>query len=100
MLVRKELIDEIVAIISTAKEHAIRLVDTERVIMYWKIGKKIFEEELQGQERAEYGTYLIKELSTGLEPLFGSGFSIRQLNLYKQFYRTFPIGNALRSQFS
>jgi len=43
---------------------------------------------------------LIKSLSEELTPLFGSGFSIRQLELFRQFYRIFPITNALRSQFS
>ena len=100
MLVREELLSEIVAIIANAKEKAIRSVDTERVLMYWNIGKRIFEEELQGKERADYGDYLIKTLSQNLKPQFGSGFSVRQLNLYKQFYKTFPIGNALRSQFN
>jgi hypothetical protein len=28
-------------------------VDSQRVLMYWNIGKAIFEEERQGQERAE-----------------------------------------------
>ena len=35
-----------------------------------------------------------------LQPQFGSGFSYRQLNWYRQFYRTFPIVSALRTQFN
>lgn len=100
MLLRKEILNEIHTIISASKERAIRSVDTERVVMYWNIGKVIYEEELQGKDRADYGTYLIKILAENLEPLFGSGFSYRQLNQFKQFYKTFPIGNALRSQFT
>lgn len=68
--------------------------------MYWKIGKRILEEEQQGKERAEYGTYLIKLLSEQLQPEFGSGFGGRQLELMRQFFRTFPIANTLRSQFN
>ncbi len=68
--------------------------------MYWEIGRVIFEEEQKGQDRARYGEFLIKSLSEELKPLFGSGFSYRQLNLFRQFYREFPIVNALRSQFS
>ncbi len=68
MLVREELLSEIVAIIANAKEKAIRSVDTERVLMYWNIGKRIFEEELQGKERADYRDYLIKTLSQNLKP--------------------------------
>ena len=87
MQLRKELIQEVRAIISRAKEKAIRAVDYERVLMYWHIGKKIFEEEQQGNDRANYGKYLIKYLAEQLQPEFGSGFSQRQLALFRQFYR-------------
>lgn len=100
MELKKELIQQIHLIISTAKERAIRSVDTERVLMYWQIGKVILEEEQEGKARADYGEFLIKSLANTLEPQFGSGFSYRQLNLFRQFYRTFPIVNALRSQFN
>ncbi len=39
-------------------------------------------------------------MSETLQPQFGSGFSYRQLNWYRQFYRSFPIVSALRTQFS
>jgi hypothetical protein len=100
MLIKKELIQQIHSIIATAKDRAIRSVDTERVLMYWQIGKVIFEEEQQGKDRADYGKYLIKSISETFQPQFGSGFSIRQLERYRQFYRTFPITSALRTQFS
>jgi len=100
MQLKQELIQQIKSIIATAKDRAIRSVDTERVLMYWQIGKVILEEEQEGKERAGYGKFLIKSLAEALEPQFGSGFSYRQLNLFRQFYRSFPIMNALRSQFS
>jgi hypothetical protein len=68
--------------------------------MYWQIGKRIFEEEQQGKYRAEYGEYLTQYIAQQLEPEFGSGYSKRQIELFRQFYRTFPIANALRSQLS
>lgn len=100
MLENKTLITEIKTIISDAKDKAIRSVDSERVQMYWRIGKRIFEEEQQGKERAGYGEYLIKYLSDNLQPEYGSGYSIRQLNWYRQFYRTFPIVSTLWTQLS
>jgi predicted nuclease of restriction endonuclease-like (RecB) superfamily len=100
MQVRKDLLIEIQSIIAASREAAIRSVDHQRVLMYWRIGQKIFEEEQQGKERAGYGEALIKSLAASLEPVYGSSFSFRQLNLFRQFYRTFPIVNALRSQFS
>ena len=100
MQLKKELIAQVHLIIANAKERAIRSVDNERVWMYWQIGKVIFEEEQEGKDRAGYGDFLIKSLSETLRPQFNSAFSIRQLEMCRQFYRTFPITNALRSQFS
>ena len=50
-------------IIDTARANAVRSVDFNRVIMYWNLGKRIFEEEQQGRERAEYGAKMIQNLS-------------------------------------
>ncbi len=100
MQLKNEIITQIQSIIATAKDRAIRSVNTERVLMYWQIGKIILEEEQQGNERAGYGEFLIKSLSETLQPQFGIGFSVRQLEMCRQFYRIFPIANALRSQFS
>ncbi|MCW3167195.1 PDDEXK nuclease domain-containing protein [Chryseobacterium sp. 09-1422] len=98
MLTNSSLISEIKSIISQSRDQAIRSVDYQRTLMYWHIGQRIFEEEQNGKERAEYGTYLIKYLSEQLQPEFGSGFSRRQLEKYRQFYRVFPIASALRTQ--
>jgi predicted nuclease of restriction endonuclease-like (RecB) superfamily len=100
MQLNKNFIQEIETIISSSQEKAIRSVDSIRVIMYWQIGKVIFEEEQQGKERAGYGEFLIISISNALQPKYGSGFSVRQLERYRQFYRTFPITSALRTQFS
>ncbi len=54
---KKELLEQILSIISDAKVRAIRSVDTERVLMYWQIGKIILEEEQEGRERAGYGEF-------------------------------------------
>jgi len=96
----EEFISEIRGIIISAKNNAIRSVDRERVQMYWKLGERIFNKEQQGKERAEYGSYLLKELAGKIETEFGSGFSYRQLAFCRQFYRTYPIVNAVRSQFN
>lgn len=95
---RKTFISGIKEIINQSRIAAIRNVDFQRVLMYWHIGKSIFEEEQQGKERADYGDYLIKNLAKELEPEYGSGFSVRILEISRQFYRTYPIANALRSQ--
>lgn len=85
-------------IIDSSRQNAVRSVDVCRVQMYWHLGKRIFEEEQHGKNRADYGTYLIKNLAKQLEPEYGSGFGVRQLEQSRQFYRMYPIANAVRSQ--
>ena len=96
--VKSSLLNDVREIISAARSQAVRSVDSCRVQMYWHIGRRIFEEEQLGKDRADYGTYLIKNLAKQLEPEYGSGFSVRQLEMCRQFYRLYPIANALRSQ--
>lgn len=97
-LENKELLDKIIALIEETKESAIRSIDFHRVQLNWGIGKYIFEDEQKGKDRAEYGTYLIKYLSKNLEPIYGSSYSIRQLERFRQFFRTFPITSTMRTQ--
>lgn len=96
----EQFISDIRTIILSARESAIRSVDTVRVQMYWKLGERIFIEEQKGQDRAEYGAYLLQNIATEIEKEFGSGFSVRQLERARQFYRTYPIPTALRTQFN
>jgi predicted nuclease of restriction endonuclease-like (RecB) superfamily len=91
-------VGEIRTIIDKARSAAIRSVDFSRVQMYWNIGRRIVEEEQHGKERADYGTYLIKNLAKELEPEYGSGFGVRQLERARQFYRVYPIASTVRSQ--
>lgn len=97
-LAETALLNDVRKIITDARHNAVRSIDFCRVQMYWHIGRRVFEEEQQGKERADYGKYLIKNLARSLEPEYGSGFSYRQLAFCRQFYRLFPIVNALRSQ--
>ena len=95
---KEAFVGEIKGIIDGARANAVRSVNFSRVQMYWNIGKKIFEEEQHGKKRADYGSYLIRKLAERLEPEYGSGFSKRQLEKSRQFYKLFPIASALRTQ--
>ncbi|BBL03308.1 DUF1016 domain-containing protein [Alistipes communis] len=94
----EQFVSDIRNIIITARTTAIRSVDFERVKMYWKLGERIFIEEQKGQDRAEYGAYLLQNVALEIEKEFGSGFSVRQLERARRFYRTYPIATALRTQ--
>ena len=60
-------VEEIRQIISEARTRAVRSVDLCRVQMYWTIGKRIFEKEQKGKERADYGKFLIKNLAKEMD---------------------------------
>ena len=94
------LLDDARQIINTARANAVRSVDFNRVMMYWNLGRRIFEEEQQGKDRAEYGARIIKGLAERLEPEYGSGFRIRQLEQSRRFYRIYPILHTLYAQLS
>ena len=85
-------------IIINARDNAVRSVEYTRLIMYWHLGERIFVEEQRSQDRAEYGENLICNLSEKLESEFGSGFSARQLERARKFYRFYPNAAEVRSQ--
>lgn len=87
-------------ILQSARDNAYRQVNFIMVEAYWNIGQQIVEEEQNGKDRAEYGSYLIKELSSKLTKDFGKGFSAQSLWNMKQFYTTFPILSTLWRELS
>ncbi len=95
MMLNPAVLLDIKTIIHSARDEAIRAVDTKRVLMYWHIGQRIFLEEQEGKDRADYGKFLIKTLSEQLKPEYRSGFSSSQLERYRQFFRFFPITSTL-----
>jgi predicted nuclease of restriction endonuclease-like (RecB) superfamily len=82
-------ITQIKDIIFTARQKAYTAVNSAMVEAYWLIGKRIVEEEQQGNKRAAYGEEIIKILSVELTKEFGSGFGTRNLWDFKKFYLTF-----------
>jgi len=90
--------DSIRSVLEESRKRVVRNVNFEMVAAYWKIGEIIVEEEQKGKERAEYGKYLLKELSKKLVVEFGAGFDETNLKRMRLFYTSFPISAALRHQ--
>jgi predicted nuclease of restriction endonuclease-like (RecB) superfamily len=67
---------------------------------YWQSGKRIVEEEQNGEKRAEYGKKIIINLSIELTNDFGKGYSERTLREFRQFYLTFPELSIQRTAFA
>ena len=95
-----DIVNDACMIIDSAQKYAYRTVDTALVIRNWFIGKRIAEEEVLGDRRAEYGKEIIARLSAQLTGIYGKGFSTRALYQYLSFYRLFPeIVNSVSAQF-
>ncbi|MCH9739967.1 MAG: PDDEXK nuclease domain-containing protein [Epsilonproteobacteria bacterium] len=92
--------DSVKTILQTARDNAYKQVNFIMVEAYWNIGKQIVEEEQKGEDRAKYGSYLIKELSKQLSDEFGKGFSQQSIRNMRQFYNCFPIRSTLWSELS
>jgi predicted nuclease of restriction endonuclease-like (RecB) superfamily len=97
---RGEFYDSIANVLRAARSNAYRAVNFVMVEAYWTIGRMIVEEEQQGKDRAEYGTYLLRHLSARLTREFGKGLNYTNLKYIRQFYLSYPIGHALRDQSS
>lgn len=85
-------------VLENARLSAYKAVNSTMVIAYWNIGRLIIEEEQKGRQKANYGEYLLKNLSIRLMHDFGNGFSEQSLRNMRQFYRMFPIRSTLWSE--
>jgi len=90
--------NQIKHILDKARERAYRNVNFLMVQAYWNIGRIIVEHEQKGEERAQYGKYLIQDLSRKLTKEFGRGYDDANLRNMRQFYLLFKKCYALRSE--
>jgi predicted nuclease of restriction endonuclease-like (RecB) superfamily len=87
-------------IIENARRNIARSVNFEMVQAYWLTGREIVEQEQRGQNRAEYGKKILKNLSERLTKDFGPGFDESNLRNIRHFYLTYPKRDALRHELS
>ena len=77
-------------IIETAQKVAYSAVDLTFVHRNWLLGKRIADEELNGESRAEYGAEVIKKLSKDLNAQYGRGYTKTNLYNFYSFYKMYP----------
>lgn len=82
----EKLLTDIGLAIETARQNAIRAINTELVKANWEIGRHIVQFEQHGQERAEYGSDLLTRLSKDLRQRYGKGFGRRNILDMRRFY--------------
>lgn len=77
-------------IIEQSRDAAYRSVNIALLHRNWELGRRIDEEILNGENRAEYGAGIIKELSKELTNRYGKGFTKSNLYSFLRFSRFFP----------
>ena len=83
------------AIIDAAQKSAYRSVNAALVYRNWLLGRRIAEEDLGGEARAEYGKSVVEHLAVDLTAIYGKGFDFGSLYKFIAFYRRFPILDSL-----
>lgn len=78
------------SIIDTAQKVAYSAVNLTLVHRNWLLGKRIAEEELNGDSRAEYGAEVIKKLARELNEQYGKGYTKTNLYNFYSFYKLYP----------
>ncbi|MDY2980339.1 MAG: PDDEXK nuclease domain-containing protein [Fusobacterium sp.] len=97
--IKKDIYDEISNLLKEARKNIVSNINTTMTKTYFLIGKRIVEEEQNGNERATYGKNLIKNLSKKLTNEFGKGFSERNIEQMRKFYKTYSIPQTLSAEF-
>ncbi len=77
-------------IIEASQQKAHQAVNLALVRRNWLIGYRIAEEEMNGENRADYGACMIKKLSKELSTIYGKGFTKTNLYNFYAFYKAFP----------
>jgi predicted nuclease of restriction endonuclease-like (RecB) superfamily len=86
MKLSRSFIEDIRALICSARATVARGVDLVQVHTNFEIGRRIVEQEQKGKDRAAYGEEVVKALAGRLADEFGSGFSKRNLAYMRTFY--------------
>ena len=99
MEIKKDIYQEIHDLLHKARQNIISNINSTMTKTYFLIGKRIVEEEQDGNKRAEYGKKLMKTLSEKLTKEFGRGFSQRNLEQMRTFYLRYSISQTVSAEF-
>jgi len=83
------LLGDLAQLIDSTRQRVARTVNSELVLMYWKIGARI-RQEILGEERAAYGEQIVATLSRQLTASYGVGFSRGNLFHMIRFAEVWP----------
>jgi predicted nuclease of restriction endonuclease-like (RecB) superfamily len=87
-LENKGISSDIKTLIEQSRQNVALSVNSEITLLYWKVGKRI-NDEILGNERAEYGKQIVLSLAAQLEAEYGKGWGEKQLRQCMQFATVF-----------
>lgn len=82
-------VSDLRTIVSAARDASYRMANMMQIVQNWLIGRRIVEQEQQGNARAGYGKHVIELASLSLTEMFGQGFSETQVRNFRKFYLSF-----------
>jgi predicted nuclease of restriction endonuclease-like (RecB) superfamily len=79
----------------SAQRQAVQSVNLTLTLRNWLTGYHIVEYEQRGSDRAKYGERLLENLARDLRQRLGRGFGWRNLEMFRQFYLSYPISQSV-----
>ena len=86
-----DLMARVATILDQARTNVLRAVNSNMVIAYWLIGREIVQALQGGEDRADYGSRLLAELSESLKRRYGRGFSVTNLKYFRLFFQAYAL---------
>lgn len=96
----KDLFLKIAELLQAARQSIVRTVNQTMVYTYFEIGRMIVEDAQHGNQKAQYGKQVLKELSKQLTAEFGKGFSADNLENMRKFYLAYSISETSSRKFN
>ena len=84
----EQLYSDVSELIEVTQQRALHEINRAGILLYWHIGRRINHDILKNN-RAEYGSGVVKTLADKLQIRFGKGFGLRVIQRCMQFERCF-----------
>jgi len=88
--VSANIVNDACTIIESSQKAAFSAVNIALIQRNWLLGKRISEELIGKDKRAEYGLEVIKKLSKELTSIYGKGFTKSSLYSFYAFFNEYP----------
>ena len=72
----EQLYSDVSELIEVTRQRALHEINRAGILLYWHIGRRINHDILKNN-RAEYGSSVVKKLADKLQIKFGKGFGLR-----------------------